>query len=99
MVSKTILGCLCDLKWYKDLEQEKDDLNTTDDWESCQESHGASNQTNLGVKLDLLVFLYLVKSCRVKVYLHELKSRVWNFLSWNQDGPLCFPDRKFKDLR
>ena len=81
MVSKTILGRLCDLERYKDLEQEEDDLDTTDDGESCEKSHGASNQTYLGIKLDLLVFLYLVKGCRVKIDLDKHDGRFWNFCS------------------
>ena len=81
MVSKSLLGWFWDPKRRNDSEQEEDDLNSTDDWESSKKSHGASNQTYLGVELDLLVFLYLVKGCRVKIDLDKLKSRVWNFFS------------------
>ena len=103
MVSKPILGWFWDLKRRNESEEKEDDLDTTDDRESCQESHGASNQTYLGVKLDLLVFLYLVKGCRVKIDLDELKSWLWNFFSWkgeNQTSPnkwifqLCNKDIK-----
>ena len=48
-------------------EEKEDDLNPTDDGESSEESHGASNQTQLGLHLDLLVSLNVVKGCRVKV--------------------------------
>ena len=48
-------------------EEKEDDLNTTDDGESSEEPHGASNETQLGLGLDLLVSLNVVKGCRVKV--------------------------------
>ena len=86
MVAKPILGWFWDLKRRNESKQEEDDLDTADDRESCQESHGASNQTYLGVKLDLLVFLYLVKGCCVKIYQDQLKSRLWNFFSWNGES-------------
>ena len=82
MVSKYFLGWFWDPKSRREeCEEKEDDLNTTDDGESCEKSHGASNQTYLGIKLDLLVFLYLVKGCRVKIDLDKLKSRLWNFFS------------------
>ena len=81
MVSKTYLGCLCDIERSKYLEQKEDDLDTTDDGESCQKSHGASNQTQLGIKLDLLVSLHVVEGCRVKIDLDELEGRLWNSFS------------------
>ena len=51
-------------------EEKEDDLNATDDGEPSEESHGASDETQLGLCLDLLVSLNLVKGCRVKVDLH-----------------------------
>ena len=48
-------------------EKEEDDLNSTHDGKPSEESHGASNQTKLGLKLDLLVPLDLVEGGRVKV--------------------------------
>ena len=62
-------------------EQKEDDLNTTDDGEPSEETHGASNETQLGLRLDLLVSLDVVKGRRVKVDLHQLKNRRWKFLS------------------
>ena len=47
-------------------KQEEDDLNPTDDGEASEESHGASNETQLGLRLDLLVSLDVVKGGRVK---------------------------------
>ena len=41
------------------------------------ESHGASNETQLGLRLDLLVSLDVVKGRRVKVDLHQLKGRLY----------------------
>ena len=73
-----IVQCLDELKTI-DIEQDKpekkeDDLNPTDDGEACEESHGASNETQLGLHLDLLVSLDVVKGGRVKVDLHQLKG-------------------------
>ena len=55
-------------------EEKKDDLNSTDDRKPTKESHGAPNETQLGLSLDLLVSLDVVKSCRVKVDLYQMKS-------------------------
>ena len=55
-------------------EQKEDDLDSTDDGEASQESHGASNETQLGLQLDLLVSLDVVEGGRVKVDLDKLKS-------------------------
>ena len=38
-------------------EHEKDDLNPTDDGEASEESHGASNEAQLGLRLGLFVSL------------------------------------------
>ena len=55
-------------------ENKEYDLYATNDRESTEEAHGASNETQLGLGLDLLVSLNVVKGCRVKVDLHKLKS-------------------------
>ena len=55
-------------------EDEKDDLNTTDDGEPSEEPHGASNETQLGLHLDLLVSLDVVEGRRVKVDLNQMKG-------------------------
>ena len=47
-------------------EQKEDDLNPTDNGEASEKSHGASNETQLGLRLDLLVSLDVVKGGRVK---------------------------------
>ena len=93
MASEPILGWFWDLKRRNKSEQKEDDLDTTDDRESCQESHGASNQTYLGVKLDLLVFFYLVKGCCVKIDMDQFKSWLWNFFSWNGENQIL-PDQQ-----
>ena len=54
-------------------EEKEDDLDATDDGESSQESHGSSNETQLGLELDFLVELDVVEGCRVKVDLNQLK--------------------------
>ena len=56
-------------------EEKEDDLDATDDREPSEEPHGASNETQLGLRLDLLVSLNVVKGCRVKIDLHQMKSR------------------------
>ena len=55
-------------------EQKEDDLNATNDGESTEESHGASNETQLSLGLDLLVSLDVVEGRRVKEDLHQLKT-------------------------
>ena len=54
-------------------EEKVDGLDATDDGEPGQEPHGASNKTQLGLKLDLLVSADVVEGRRVKVDLHQLK--------------------------
>ena len=55
-------------------EEKEDDLDAADDGEPSEEPHGASDETQLGLILDLLVSLDAVKGGRVKVDLHQLKS-------------------------
>ena len=62
-------------------EYEEDYLNATDDGEASEEPHGASNETQLGLRLDLLVSLDVVEGRRVKVDLNQLQSRLWQLLS------------------
>ena len=57
-------------------EDKEDDLDATDDGESSEKSHGASNETQLGLGFDLLVSLDVVKGCRVKANFYKLKSRL-----------------------
>ena len=70
------------LKWFAPEEKEYN-FNPTDDGEASEESHGASNETQLGLSLDLLVPLDLVVGGRVKVDLHQLEGGLGQFLSWN----------------
>ena len=58
-------------------EEKKDDLDSTDDRKPTEESHGASNETQLGLRLDLFVSLNVVKGRRVKVDLNQLQSWGW----------------------
>ena len=55
-------------------KEKEDDLDAADDGEPSEESHGASDEAQLGLRLDLLVLLDVVEGCRVKVDLHQLKS-------------------------
>ena len=54
--------------------EKEEDLNSTDDGKSSEKSHGASNKTQLGLKLDLFVSLDVVKGCSVKVDPDQLQS-------------------------
>ena len=63
----------CNPSWLSP-EEKEDDLDATDDGEPSEETHGASNETQLGLRLDLLVSLDVVKGRRVKKDLHKLKS-------------------------
>ena len=76
-------------KNLKPPEDEEHDLHPTDDGESSEEPHGASDQTQLGLNLDLLVSLDVVKGCRVKVDLHHVKFGL-HLLSWKHKACLVF---------
>ena len=54
-------------------EEEEDDLDPADDGEPSEEPHGASDEAQLGLRLDLLVSLDVVKGRGFKVDLHQLK--------------------------
>ena len=58
-------------------EDEEENLDATDDGEPAEEPHGASNETQLCLHLDLLVSLNVVKGRRVKVDLHQLKGGLY----------------------
>ena len=49
-------------------------IYSTNNGKTSEESHGASNETQLGLRLYLLVSLDVVKGGRVKVDLHQLES-------------------------
>ena len=55
-------------------EEREDDLNSADDGKSSEKSHGASNKTQLGLRLDLLVSLNVVEGGRVEKDLHQLQG-------------------------
>ena len=57
-----------------EFDQKEDNLDATDDGESCEEPHGASDETQLGLRLDLLFSLDVVEGCCAEVDLHKLKS-------------------------
>ena len=83
-VNRNLRPLYCAYFWpaknYEPKEKE-DDLNATDNGESRKESHGASDETQLGLSLDLLVPLDLVVGGRVKVDLHQLEGGLGQFLS------------------
>ena len=55
-------------------EEKEDNLDATDDGEPSEEPHGASNETQLGLHLDLLVSLDVVEGRRAEVDLNQLKG-------------------------
>ena len=55
-------------------EEKEDDLHHADDGEPSEEPHGASNQAQLSLRLDLLVSLDVVKGGRVKVDLNQVEA-------------------------
>ena len=58
----------------KKIDQKKKKLHSTDDRESSEKSHCATNKTELSFKLDLRVSFDLVKRCRVKVDLDKVET-------------------------
>ena len=87
MVLKLCLCCwnnirFSDPKRFDQFDQKEDNLDATNDGESCEEPHGASNEAKLCIELDLLVSFYLVKGCRVKVDLNQVKRGFWSMLAW-----------------
>ena len=59
---------------FNEPEEKEDDLDATDDGETSEETHGASNETQLGLRLDLLVSLDVVEGGRAKEDLDKVKS-------------------------
>ena len=55
-------------------EEKEYDLDATDDGEPSEKPHGASNEAQLGLHLNLLVSLDVVEGRRVKVDLHQLEN-------------------------
>ena len=76
-VNRNLRPLYCAYFWsaknYEPKEKE-DDLNATDNGESTKKPHGAPNETQLGLNLDPLVPLNVVKGCRVKEDLYQLES-------------------------
>ena len=64
-----------------EFDQKEDNLNSADYGESCEEPHGTSNETELCIKLDLLVSFYFVKGGRVKEDLDKVKRGFWSMLA------------------
>ena len=63
-------------------EQKVNDLHPTDDGEASEESHGASNETQLGLRLDFLVSLNLVKGGCFKSDFNNLKGWLGELVTW-----------------
>ena len=79
MVLKLLFGslhniCPPDPEGADQPEEKEDNLHPADDGEPSEEPHGASNETQLSLRLDLLVSLDVVEGRRVKEDLNQLKS-------------------------
>ena len=77
MVLKLFLCCchnisFFDPKRFDQFDQKENELDAADDGESSEETHGASDETELCLKLDLLVFFYPIEGCRVEVDLNQM---------------------------
>ena len=77
MILKLVPCCrnfliLCDSKRPDHLDKKENKLDAADDGESSEEPHGASNETELCLKLDLLVLFYPIEGCRVEVDLNQM---------------------------
>ena len=59
---------------HEELGEEVDDLHGAEDGEAGEESHGAPDQTQLGVDCHLHISLYAVIGPRVKVDLNHLQG-------------------------
>ena len=59
----------------EEFAQEEDDLDAADDREPRKEPHRASDETQLGLHLDLLVSLDVVEGRRVKVDVDQVQTR------------------------
>ena len=59
---------------HEELGEVVDDLHAAEDGEAGEESHGAPDQTQLGVDCHLHVPLYLIIGGRVKVDLDHLQG-------------------------
>ena len=74
------LGCAASLE--EESSNVVDNLHSTEDGEAGEESHGAADQTQLGVDGHLHISLYVVISTSVKIDLNHLRGnlnrRVYN---------------------
>ena len=57
---------------HEEFGEEVDNLHATEDGEAGEESHGAADQTQLGVDCNLNIPLYLIICRRVKVDVDHL---------------------------
>ena len=57
-------------------QEKEDDLNPADDGEPSEEPHGATDEAQLALCLDLLVSLDVIEGRCVKVDLNQLKGRM-----------------------
>ena len=62
----------------------EDDLNATQDGESGEKPHGASNKTQGGLQSHLHIFLNLVVGCSTKVDLNHFQSWILDGASWEE---------------
>ena len=68
----------------EEFDKKADELNSADDGESGEKSHGAPDQAQLGLELDLLVPLNLVVGGRVKEYVDKLQRWTGQIFGWEK---------------
>ena len=73
-----------DSEGHKELNSKVNNLDPTEDGESSEQSHGAANQTKLGLQGHLLILLNLIISGRVEVDLDQLQGSVLYSCSWEK---------------
>ena len=73
------------LDHYKEgFDNKVEDLYTAYNGEPSKKPHGACNEAQLGLKLDLLVSLDFIKRCSVKEDMNKPNSRIWQVFTFQR---------------
>ena len=65
------------LQWQAELQCKIDHFDTTEDWESCEESHSSANEAKLSLSGDLDTPLDLVIGVGVKIDMDQLQGCIF----------------------
>ena len=74
MAQKSPMLFIIYCNWNIQPEEKVNDLYSADDRKASEESHGASNEAQLCLRLDLLVSFDLVKGGCVKIDFYQLQG-------------------------